>query len=292
MRKAGTLNVTCRSLKLRWNIQCFGSFMVQHCTSIVRNAISLDCMATLSFREPLSPLNREDCQQLGNMLAENQCSAESLGFYGCSFENSKFLFDAFRQNSTMKELTLKGVKISCRGDTSIFDSLLDSLPFNTSLESLVLSYIDGTDARNMLDMSKKIVLHSKTLKKLKVDDTYLDTSLKQELYLVVRKNFTLEYIQFGRQQLFPVICRLNKAGRQYLIDNEDASKAKCVEVLGKVKSNLNCSYFHLKEANPILFAGSGSCEGGSSGSKRDASDVSLPGRGKSSKIQTLPQECT
>jgi len=56
---------------------------------------------------------------------------------------------------------------------------------------------------------------------------------------------------------FANIGILNKAGRGYLASEDSPSRGSCIEVLtsSKVNNDLDCLFYYLKEANPILLAG-------------------------------------
>lgn len=131
--------------------------------------------------------------------------------------------------------------------------------------------------------------HSKTIKKLAIcnDDFHGRLYVKkdyEEMENAVKRNCTLEEIVAQgptmifapRQYPFQSILRLNKAGRRYLA-NDGQSQSKCIAVLAKVKNDLDCLYFHMRE-NPILCLAAAAANSNSSivnDKKRKASDESI-----------------
>lgn len=66
----------------------------------------------------------------------------------------------------------------------------------------------------------------------------------------IYQDCVLKCIRFLDAEICQTLTRLNKAGRRYLREDPQ-SNSKCIAVLAKVKHDLNCLYFHVRE-NPIL----------------------------------------
>ena len=83
----------------------------------------------------------------------------------------------------------------------------------------------------------------------------LNEERQLELLPFLERNFALRWIDINDAPIpvFETILRLNRAGRDYLIE-DSARKESCIEVLSKVNEDLDSLFFHLRE-NPILFTG-------------------------------------
>ena len=125
----------------------------------------------------------------------------------------------------------------------------------------------------MVGLLKNIARQNKVVKKMTFyrQNFILNENDAQMLQRELQQNHTLESIQINRKEHFEEITRLNKAGRRYLSE-DSTSNSKCIAVLAKVKNDLDCLYYHLRE-NPILCISY--CNGGGrqSGNKRKARDT-------------------
>lgn len=77
----------------------------------------------------------------------------------------------------------------------------------------------------------------------------------QELESAFKRNYSLEQVtgRYDRKNSHvPTLCQLNKAGRKYLIEDH-LDRARGVQVLAQVSTNLHALFFHLLE-NPALCA--------------------------------------
>jgi hypothetical protein len=83
--------------------------------------------------------------------------------------------------------------------------------------------------------------------------TRLTDDVDKQMAAVLKKNYALESLDIDQKKQardVGAILRLNKAGRQYLVQ-DGSSISKGVEVLSKVNNDINCVFLHLLE-NPRL----------------------------------------
>jgi len=223
-------------------------------------------------------LSLEDCTSLVEHLTSRTCTLEGLKIDDCKFatEGGQQIASAFSQNKSLTNLSLAGFQ-----DEAFRSPLLSSLPANTSIESLRIStgmlMFPGKETF-IVDLFSNLCRHNETIKKLDIFDLFLSSYLatgerKDELENAVKQNYTLESITIGvvgSRSPFQPILRLNRAGRRYLIDDA-SSRSRCIAVLAKVKHDLDCLYFHMRE-NPILCMNGGSTGEPTSEKKRKADD--------------------
>ena len=196
----------------------------------------------------------DDCKSLANIVSSNTC-LETLELYECVFPtDGGRLFAHALINTTVRELHVQHTI----HDGSFCEALLSSVPLNKSIETFSVHYnFKDTSSENFrfdIDLIKNVTSQNGSIRFLTIRDTMnhriLDEKDVLELYSAVRESFTLECIDIYGRQPFSDITRLNRAGRRYLLEDA-ASRLKCISVLAKVKNDLNCLYFHLRE-NPIV----------------------------------------
>lgn len=237
------------------------------------------CKLTLDDLE----LTPQDCMELSHCLESSSCKVDQICISNCKLpdQGAQQLANSFAKNTSLKRVLLYDVS----GNDAWYMGLLSSIPASTSIEELYFaadrSEKDDAFARALF---ANVCRHNKTVKKLSVRNNLLSSNLfatdkHQDLEDIVKLNHTLEHIAVeGRvhSQPFQPILRLNKAGRRYLAQDGE-SRSKCIAVLAKVKYDLDCLYFHMRE-NPILCltaaAGANSSDAGDNDKKRKAADES------------------
>jgi len=225
---------------------------------IASQLISVNGLSEVHFKSIKLSLN--ECRAFARILSSGAISSSYLGIDNCTFADNGGLLIArgFRDNTSLKRLYLAN---SFR-EQNFCEALISSLPFNTSILDLRVHcdrFVAPLGVNDFeLELAKTLAIHNKTLKNMLFADR--DNSLYltglDELELAIQQNYTLESINYHGWSPYHAITRLNKAGRKYLADDAN-SNSKCIAVLAKVKHDLDCLYFHLRE-NPILcmsFAG-------------------------------------
>jgi len=213
-------------------------------------------------------LSLEACKTFGDILKSNKCPAERLDLTSCTFRDGggQHVAHAFRDITTANwGLHLTDVF----EDEAFCDSLISSLPLNTSITKL--KCCGDMSVTTFCNLLKNIGRRNNSLKHVSFNVHHdeelvwsqLSEEEEQELVLAFQQNFSIEDLWIDQNdELIRAICRLNKAGRSYICKDAN-SKEKCIQVLDKVKDDLDCLYYHLRE-NPVLFTGD-SADGNASG---------------------------
>lgn len=180
-------------------------------------------------------------------------------------------------NSSLKHVHL----INSFEEKTFREVLVSSLPLNTSIHGLVVRCGIGHVGllRFSIDLAKSIATKTKTLKILAINSLSALTSFQRnDLEHAFRGNYSLEFVNFLGWA--PIVTRLNKAGRRYLVD-DSTSKSKCIAVLAKVKHDIDCLYYHLRE-NPLICLVDADCDDASSASGNHKTDgpVDISGKDK------------
>lgn len=206
----------------------------------------------------------DTCVEVSTHLSSNSCSTIYLRIDSCEFqdEGGRLVAGAFRSNSILQELILTNVF----GDNAFTDELARSLPLNQSIQEFSIEGFDVSWLPRIQHLLKCIAQQNRTMKAFSAfaplfNWEYTETQ-EQELRLALQDNYTLEDIFVGMAIPCHEIMLLNKAGRRYLIDQENggaSNKTKCIEVLSHeyVQDELDCLFYHLRE-NPVLFTGTSS----------------------------------
>lgn len=130
---------------------------------------------------------------------------------------------------------------------------------------------------SLLNLLKNVARHNKTIatfvmRQCPILQSQLSEEDVKEIFAAFRENYAIKCLTIDGDDPIATICTLNAAGRSYLC--EDANlKAKCIKVLGEVKENLDCLYFHLRE-NPVLCAVVNSSSDNNTVRKRKVTDDS------------------
>ena len=111
--------------------------------------------------------------------------------------------------------------------------------------------LDG-DKVNVADLIRAIARGNTTIENLDFCQEWCTLSEKdiKELQEDVQQNYSLKSIRVGYAHPFRAVNKLNTFGRSYLQEHA-TSNSKCIALLAKVKNELDCLYYHLRE-NPIL----------------------------------------
>lgn len=192
----------------------------------------------------------DESKALAHILSTSCCSMTHFYINDCTFQNGggELVADAFKDNTSLKSVSLLGP----HGDALFCNTFLQSFPSNTSVEKLVCSNALPTNAA-IVDLVKNVARWNCTLTEMQIYDYHhLTASKKQEIEAAVSQNYTLKQVSlsYSQSEPFDAILRLNEAGRRYLA--EDATScSKCIAVLAKVKHDIDCLYYHMRE-NPVL----------------------------------------
>jgi hypothetical protein len=197
-------------------------------------------------------LNSQECESLAKTIGSSSCSIDGLCLFDCTLPTNGFcIAEALRRNKTIKWLVVRNGGME---DTMFREVLVSSLSLNTSVTDLVIS--NDSSPETVLDVLRNVALTNKTITCFR--DTSNPSALadlapeeKNSLLDVLRRNYYLETIEYPvGKRLFPDLGWLNRQGRRYLED-DGASRSKCVALLAKVKEQPSRLFFHLRE-NPIL----------------------------------------
>ena len=133
-------------------------------------------------------------------------------------------------------------------EKTFYHELITSLPLNRFIEKMIINAAHF-DVAGLLE---NIARQNKAVKEVIClgENLYRNENDIQMLQRELQQNHILESIQISKREPFQAISRLNKAGRRYLSE-ESTSNSKYIVVLAKVKNDLDCLYYHLRE-NPIL----------------------------------------
>jgi len=255
--------------------------------SVIYRLLQLDGMAVLTFDEVY--LTSDECSITASLLSSNDSSPHVLRIFNSTLQGGGQLIAAAIQHTT----SLQDVELVCVSvDDSFWDSVISSVPQIFSMEKIWIR--DDRQGKPLLmKLMKSIALQNNTIKSFLYEGSFLGISKKErfELEDVVKQNYTLEEIYVDEYNTLPIMSRLNlvgekgsnpfraitdlnKAGRKYL--REDASsKENCIEVLGKVRNDLDCLYIHIRE-NPVLFTGNGNSRASSREETTNSKNVRLP----------------
>ena len=170
---------------------------------------------------------------------------------GCTFaeESGHAIGNAFASADTLKCVMLDNTF----QDKPFCDALVESLAVNHSIDRAVFANPRGSQVLDAVETIKTLAQRNDTLKVIIVRGGFapLTETNKQEIQHSLGQNYTLEQIHYeGRQEYFQAITGLNAAGREYLAE-EPTNASKCIAVLAKVKNDLDCLYYHMRE-NPLL----------------------------------------
>jgi hypothetical protein len=163
-------------------------------------------------------------------------------------------FSFLRTNKALKSLVVDmniGVMESCLYAFRI--DIVAMLQDNTSLESLSIFCGYRLKADEYIGLVTALQ-HNTTLKSLKL---FRDAEIRltedgdKQMASLLKKNYALESLDLSyHARDVGAILQLNRAGRRYLIE-DGSSISKGVEVLSRVKDDINCIFLHLLE-NPRL----------------------------------------
>lgn len=207
----------------------------------------------------------------------------------------QYIANSLRNNRTVRELQLEENHGGFE-NKAFCEALVESLALNKSITDV--QCCGPMKTTTFLNLLQRIARENNTIARIwfsrdPLRVRQLSRDQERDLLASLRQNYTIESIENAsneadlRKQI-ETITRLNQAGRRYL--REDAnSKSKCIAVLAKVKNNLDCLYFHLRE-NPIFFTFDARSADGNVNRKRKAEPQSA--RGESSKrsySQTLAE---
>lgn len=249
------------------------------------NGLSTLCLVGLD-------LTPEDCRILSLFMKSDSCMLEELSLSRCTLPNDQRgqqVANALASNTSLKHISLTASFCSdafCKG-------LLSSLSSSTSVEDINIGgFGAASDQKNSFVKALffNICRHSKTIKKVTIANNSLlemfsESEKYQEMEETVKHSYTLEDIHVrgpvSQPHVYPfqTILRLNKAGRRYLV-NDGQSRSKCIAVLAKVKHDLDCLYFHMRE-NPILCMAAAASSYIVNGKKRKATDECISTESKS-----------
>lgn len=215
----------------------------------------------------------DQSKSLGRILSDGTCIAREVVLSRCAFQNNsgEFVAKAIAESTIIQSLMLFGND----NDDSFENSFLQSFPSNASVQEL--KCLSKISMRHVKTLIQNVARQNYTLKHMQFSSGYdLSTTQIQDLKEVISRNYTLEAIgfEYGEVHPFAEILRLNAAGRRYLA--EDAtSRSKCIAVMAKVKNELDCLYYHMKE-NPILCIENSRRSDGNAGKKRKANENAMP----------------
>jgi hypothetical protein len=169
-------------------------------------------------------------------------------------------FSFLRSNKALKSLEVVVPNDCMESCLSAFRiDIVAMLQENTSIERLTVRCYNGIRIKAEEVFALVAALQQNTaLRSLKFTRSFpirLTDDGSKQLASLLKKNYALETLpdinlkKIGAGDV-GAILRLNKAGRRYLIE-DGSSISKGVEVLSRVKSNINCVFMHLLE-NPRL----------------------------------------
>lgn len=217
---------------------------------------------------------RDECIYLNAILSSDTWRITTLRIDRCHFHGDnggKDVAKAFESNKYLKRLILDG----WFQDKPLGGALVTFLPLNQSIQHVTIGSIWQDSALDVAQLLKNVFRHNRALKIIEFHSMRYRKSAsnadRRELQQEVQQNCTLKYVGFfGGREPFKTVTSLNKAGRQYL-SQDPTSNSKCIAVLAKVKHNLDCLYYHMRE-NPILCISYCKSAGGLSGRKRKADE--------------------
>lgn len=127
-----------------------------------------------------------------------------------------------------------------------------------------------SDKINVADLIRSVARRGATIEVLHFSDDLYKLPEKdiQELQPDVQQNYSLEMIKIGQDLPFEAVNILNSVGRSYL-QEDSTSNSKCIALLAKVKDELDCLYYHMRE-NPILCMSYCNTQSKLTGNKRKA----------------------
>ena len=215
---------------------------------------------------------KAECQVFNSILSSEECKIKNIWVKECSFVGlgGKLFASAISSNESLKTFNVSDMF----EDKAFCKELTSSLALNHSIEDVTFACRWSPTVAN-LDvvrlMLANLARRNKTIAKIAFIGQFfaLKENGVQVLQRELQQNHTLESIQISEREQFRVITRLNKAGRRYLSE-DSTSNSKCIAVLAKVKNDLDCLYYHLRE-NPILCMSYCNGRGRQSGNKRKAS---------------------
>jgi hypothetical protein len=194
---------------------------------------------------------QEVSKELVDILSTDAFRSSSFAMNNCTFdsEGGELVARGLRDNTVLKSISLRNIW----KDDDFCKALLHHLPSNAFAQELVCGDAPLGIAVSLI---KSIAKGNNTLKRLHIfcigNSEQLSYIQREDLKSVVSSSYTLEAVYLSRCS-FDTITRLNKAGRRYLAEDA-ASRSKCIAVLAKVKNDLDCLFYHMRE-NPILCTG-------------------------------------
>jgi hypothetical protein len=243
---------------------------------------------------------------LSALQSNTKLSDLTVALWGTTYWNET-LSDVLRKsleiNSALKRLHLFGflTDVTCLRliPFLVMNKALVELKMSGGREQLtaavcleVASFLEGNESLTALDISTGPMSHPDrlaTIAKLKNttllylrlgwrDRNRVSAEETKALTAEIKGNYRIEELDVCGQNLWKgelgVVLRLNQAGRRCLI--QDASLVNGVEVLNKVKDDLDCLFYHLLE-NPTLCYGV----------RRETSDAKSSDRGSPAKRQVV-----
>ena len=201
----------------------------------------------------------EECKALSTILSSEGCKIETLWLErGCRFigHGRQLVCAALATNTS-----IDGLHSDDMGqDKSFCDELVNTLPMNRRIRFV---YFEGsssptaTENLDIVELIKNVARRNDSIVQMRFQGAYftLNESDMQEVQQELQQSYSLKKIQIGDSAHFETITRLNRAGRRYLSE-DSTNNSKCIAVLSKVKHNLDCLYYHIRE-NPILCISAG-----------------------------------
>jgi hypothetical protein len=213
-------------------------------------------------------------------MVESLCSAMQNGLgINATLEHLTFLqfrmcddtadlcdgaFSFLRTNHALKSLKITlDQRVTPARVAAFRTDIAAMLQANESLESLSIQSYEEIEAEEYVALIVTALKHNVTLKTLDFvthDDLTWGRGLQltddkdKEMAALLKKSYAMEslpdIIPKNEASDVGAILRLNQAGRRYLIE-DGSSVSKGVELLGAVRSDINCVFLHLLE-NPRL----------------------------------------
>jgi hypothetical protein len=240
--------------------------------SIFSQLLRLEALNDLWILE--TELTFDEFRALGDVLVSNACCIESFRMDGCPFPNDESVNLIGNAIGSSPALKVVIASVTCRRQ-SFHNALISSLPRTDSIKRIHLTNlfrdsVPDSDKVNVADLIRSVARHDATIEVLHFSDDLYKLPEKdiQELQPDVQRNYSLEMIKIGHDLPFEAVNILNAVGRSYL-QEDSTSNSKCIALLAKVKDELDCLYYHMRE-NPILCMTYCSTQSKFSGNKRKA----------------------